>query len=108
MFFDKDERMKEKDIEVLLVCSVRYAIGRRTYIVGEVCDIVRSQKHLSEKCLNNIIKTIERAKAEEKILYIHKPHKTLLKPLGDDCDKQDWLDLLEWCKNELAKRVTYL
>jgi len=96
--------MKEKDIEILLVCSVRYALGRRTYIVGAVCDIVRSQKHLSEKCLNNIIETIERAKAEEKMLYIHKPHMSPHKLLGDDCDKQNWLDLLKWCKNELIKR----
>jgi len=87
--------MKQIDIEVLLVCSVRYALGRQSYVVASVCDIVRSQKKLSSLCLDNIIKDIERAREEE--------GQGIDKPLGNDCDKQNWLDLLEWCKNKLKE-----
>ena len=33
--------MTNEDLSTLLLCSVRYALGRRSYIVGDVCRIVR-------------------------------------------------------------------
>ena len=73
------------------MCSVRYALGRQTYLIGSLCDIIRSQKHLSDKCLNGIIKDIERAINDKK-------------SLGGDCDKKNWLNLLKWCKDKLGKQ----
>lgn len=33
--------LSTSDLGVLAICSVRYALGRMTYVVGEVCEIVR-------------------------------------------------------------------
>lgn len=37
-------KLTPTDIGTLLVSAVRYALGRRTYIVGLTCDIVRRAK----------------------------------------------------------------
>lgn len=45
--------------EDILVCAVRYALGRHTYIVKEVTDTVyQNAKNLSKKTICNICKDI--------------------------------------------------
>lgn len=73
------------DHELVLLCAVRYALGRRTYIVGLVCDFITSQIHtLSQACLNSLIKDI---KDQERFGY------------GDECDEARWMQLLELAEN---------
>lgn len=46
--------------EEMIVCAVRYALGRRTYIVGDVIKYVMMKKDsLSEYCKNIMIHDIE-------------------------------------------------
>ena len=70
-----------EDISAMLVGAVRYALGRRTYIVDWTCEFIRNNTHLLlEKDKKVIIRDI---KQQENYGY------------GDECDKECWLKLLE-------------
>ena len=72
----------------LLVCSVRYSLGRRSYIVGEVCGMVRQyRKHLREGETSVIARDIQ----EELERVARQPGATL----GMAMDHQEWEKLLE-------------
>ena len=79
------------DISMVLVSAERYALGRRTYIVGWTCEIIKKNMHLlSGKDKAVMIRDIETA-----IYY------------GDECDKQQWMILLETLRKEIKNvRVT--
>lgn len=78
--------------EEILVCAVRYALGRMTYIVSDVCRYVKSKKDsLSEHCRSIIIRDIE-----ERIEWFHSLDRTC----GMECDEKEWLQLLEVLKGE--------
>ena len=78
--------------EEIIVCAVRYALGRQSYIVGDVCKYV-TIKHdcMSDHCKNVIIKDIE-----ESIEWYHSTGHTC----GMECDEKDWLKLLDVLKGE--------
>lgn len=74
-----------EDISMILVSAERYALGRMTYIVGWTCEIIRKNMHLlSEKDKKVMIRDIEQA-------YSY----------GDECDKQEWMLLLEKLRKEI-------
>lgn len=78
--------------ELIIICSVRYALGRMSYVVGEVCSHVATKQHeLSKECINVIIRDIE-----EELQRYHDVGKTL----GMECDEQNWLWLLENLKGD--------
>ena len=75
------------DYEQILVSALRYALGRRTYIVGfTVGYIIAELPKLSEYCKNIMIRDIEE---QECFGY------------GDEGDKQDWMRLLRMLKEEV-------
>lgn len=72
--------------EQILICAVRYALGRRSYIVNVVTQYVTfKRKTLSKECINIIIRDIE-----EELKRYHDAGQIL----GDDCDERDWVELL--------------
>lgn len=74
-----------EDISMILVSAERYALGRRTYIVQWTCEIIKKNMQLlSGKDKAVIIRDIETA-----ISY------------GDECDKQEWMILLEMLRKEI-------
>ena len=74
------------DISAMLVCAVRYALGRRTYIVSWTCEFIKNNTHLLlEKDKKVITRDIEQQKN-----YGY----------GDKCDEECWLALLNYLKNE--------
>ena len=74
------------DYEQMLISAMRYALGRRTYIVDLTCRYIeRHMPILSDRCKDIMIKDIEE---QESLGY------------GDECDKKDWMRLLEVLKNE--------
>lgn len=76
------------DYEHMIVSAMRYAIGRRTYIVKLTVNyIIAELPELSDYCKDIMIKDIESA-----ISY------------GDDCDKQNWMKLLKELKDEMKGR----
>ena len=86
------------DDEQILICAVRYALGRMSYIVGVVCNYVYYKRNtLSKECINIIIRDIR-----EELERYHKAGQLL----GMDCDERTWMNLLEVLKkgNEDAER----
>ena len=72
------------DYEHMLISALRYALGRRTYIVELTCKYIERQLPiLSDRCKDLMIKDIE-----SKSNY------------GDECDKEDWMRLLKRLKAE--------
>ena len=72
---------KLDDISAMLVCAVRYSLGRRTYIVSWTCEFIRNNLHLLiDKDKQVMIRDI---KGQEKYGY------------GDECDKSCWIGLLK-------------
>jgi len=41
---DTTQTIDTNELWALLLCSVRYAMGRQSYVVGEVCDLVRKHR----------------------------------------------------------------
>jgi hypothetical protein len=78
--------------EEMIVCAVRYALGRRTYIVGDVIKYVTMKKDdLSAYCKNIIIRDIKE--------YID-TYKRLNLTEGFGIDEKGWLELVEVLKGE--------
>ena len=78
------------DDEHVLICAVRYAMGRRTYIVSIVCNYVKSKiPELSDHCIDLLIRDIE--EEIKRCCWIRRS-------LGDECDEIEWYNLLETLK----------
>ena len=82
-----------KDFETILLCAVRYAIGRRTYIPSRVIDYITPLlPYLSEDVLKLIANEIIE-------------HYTYEGGLGDEkIDKPYWLDFLRKIRLEMGGR----
>jgi hypothetical protein len=86
-----------KPEETILICAVRYALGRMTYVVDEVCQYVATKPpELSKNCINIIIRDIE-----EKMEWHHKSGYML----GMECDEKTWRWLLERLKGSAKWQV---
>lgn len=73
------------DFEHMLISAVRYALGRRTYIVEVTCNYVACQiPNMSDECKKIMIHDIEHPIAG----------------YGDECDKEDWMALLKKLKGD--------
>lgn len=78
------------DNEHILICAVRYALGRMSYIVGIVAEYVANNRNeLSENCIAIIIRDIE-----EEIEMCHR----LGKYCGMEFDERTWINLLQVLK----------
>lgn len=80
--------MKPDDIDTLLFCSMRYAYGRFTYIVADVCRIVREQyAHCSDSDQLNLLRDLdtELRRAESR-----------KETLGGDDNHARWVALRDW------------
>lgn len=77
------------DYETILISAVRYALGRRTYVVGITTDYVARQlPKLSDSCIKIITDDI----------------KNPLGGYGDPWDEREWMCLLEQLEEEEGKR----
>lgn len=71
------------DYEHMLISAVRYALGRRTYVVDITVNYIISElPKLSERCKQIMIHDIEHP----------------FGGYGDECDRRDWMRLLEELK----------
>ena len=78
--------VRTDDIFLLLISSVRYAMGRQTYIVKETCNMVRRyRKHLREQDAMIIVRDVQR-----EIDMVEGMNKTL----GADFDHKEWQKLV--------------
>lgn len=73
------------DLFLLIVSSVRYALRRRTYIVGSTIDFVnRYYKYLTKEELSVITRDIDVVLSE---------HNSGHRLIGDECDYKQWDNL---------------
>ena len=74
--------MPVTDYELILISALRYALGRRTYIVSITTHYIEKEiPTLSEQCKAVMIQDIEKARS-----------------YGDKIDKKEWMKLLEKLK----------
>ena len=79
------------DHEQIMVSALRYALGRRTYIVGDTCRYIRKYiDGMTQHCKNVMIDDIKRQKPFG---------------YGDGCDEDDWMSLLEELEEEKNESV---
>lgn len=74
------------EYEHMLISAVRYALGRRTYIVGLTVNyVIKELPRLSDSCKKIMLDDITE---QERFGY------------GDACDKRDWMRLLDALRGE--------
>lgn len=73
------------DLSAMLLSAERYALGRRTYIVQWTCEFIANNLHLiTKKDKQVMIRDIK-----------WQGERDFDNPYGDECDKQEWLKLLQ-------------
>jgi hypothetical protein len=74
----------------ILICAFRYALGRRTYVVGSVVqEIHRVWNSLSEGDRELIVREILE-------------HRERFGNLGHECDERDWMSVVDIHKAETS------
>ena len=74
--------MEYEDLALCLISAVRYALGRRTFIVSATCRTVKKYAHLLDaRDVGVMMRDIIR---QEQLGY------------GDHCDREEWLALLDF------------
>lgn len=95
--------LSHDDTDTLVVCSVRYALGRATYIVYDVCKIVRK----TWSSLKQTTKTVVLKDIEDALKRV--PEGEFL---GHSCDHEQWSELKDWIcvqeKTNTMKKGTVL
>ena len=95
----KTSARDDAEIGAIVICAVRYALGRESYIPGLVCDfIMRHPEILTESDRQVIIRDIE--EADEIRTYTTDNGRTItVDRLGNTkIDRPGWLKLKEWLK----------
>lgn len=78
-----------RDLKDIVCCSLRYALGRKTYITSLVSDyIIDHPELIDERVKDVMLKDIEEYLDCRNIYY-----------KDDECDYQSWLRLKEWLEN---------
>lgn len=75
-----------EDIELIILGAFRYAMGRRSYIVSTTANFIMNNIDLIPKGFRKLM--IDEITMGE--------HEEFDYRLGDDCDKQQWLELREF------------
>lgn len=84
----KKTKVRDWHFGMICICAIRYALGRRTYIVGVVCDYIRAKfDDIETSDLLVMIRDIKEAS-----------------DLGDDCDEADWTKLRDAMEQEVEER----
>lgn len=82
-----------RQLETMLLCAVRYGLGRCSYIVSDICEYVSELiPNLSEWALENLKRDISE---EINSLYSKEWY---------DCDLQQWNKLLDLVENEMKRK----
>ena len=79
-------KLDSDDLNDLIVCAFRYALGRRTYIVHTISEIIKSNfSALDSRTIEVMLQDIERQHEYEKV--------GIDKAFGDDCDRERWMEV---------------
>jgi len=87
------KKINSIEFELLVNCAVRYALGRRTYVVSEICNfLIERKKDLSINCIKTILSDIKNQ---------------IDLSLGDRCDEKEWMNLLNTLGNFLIEKEAF-
>jgi len=96
-------KVKEKTVavddhyELMLISAVRYALGRRTYIVAETARYVSGKLWMvKDATLMVMLRDID-----ERIAW---SDRSGMSGLGDECDRAEWMLLRKAIIDEIGKR----
>ena len=90
----------KKDLATLVLCSIRYSLGRCTYMPSLVQRIVRKNiKSIDNDDIQLFIRDINEADRTCTNSYGKKYNL-----LGDQCDVDDWRRFVDDLRKELEKR----
>jgi hypothetical protein len=79
--------VERNHLDTLVIAAVRYALGRRSYIVAETCDLVRAYvKQSSGDVVQVIAKDIQMDLQRAEAIGT---------TVGDPCDDKEWRKLLK-------------
>ena len=78
----------DENLQTILICAVRYSLGRATYMPGLVTSWIMEhcERKLSRNTKAVMISDIDEARRRD--------------ALGMDCDKRTWLRFYAWLKGE--------
>lgn len=79
-----------RDLKDIVCCSLRYALGRRTYITSLVANYIMEHKEL----IDNRVKTIMLKDLDDYFENRNDYYK------DDECDYQSWLKLKKWLEGK--------
>lgn len=83
----------DNHFQAILICAVRYSIGRRTYMPDLVTRYI---KPLLPFLSDNTLAVMRRD--------VEEPETSAFGSYGDDCDKQTWMRFLGEIKKEQERR----
>lgn len=84
---------QDAETGAIVLCAVRYCLGRQTYMPGLVTDWVR--RHWGELPVKD--RALILRDVEEAVEW----HKSDRLSLGHDCDVQTWTSFLAWMKAQI-------
>jgi hypothetical protein len=88
----RDLHLSNLDWDIILFCAFRYALGRRTYVVGTVINAIISEwDHMPDVTRQKFISEIKDAISKDQA--------------GDKWDAEDWTRILKLDLNYNPNRV---
>lgn len=89
MTFDPSVRtlVPHRDLWLFVICTVRYSMGRTSYVVSEACGMVRRYRKK--------LKPEQVKKIADEVAYELTMQEKLGATLGHDIDHREWKKLVE-------------
>ena len=83
---DKESKIDNSDLRLLMIAAFRYSLGRRTYMPSFVADLIMKNYHVfNEKDLERFIEEVNKKR-----------------DLGESCDIETWGELVYFCENKVT------
>lgn len=75
-----------RDLKYIVICALRYALGRRTYVTLEVAEFIMNNSDLIDDRVRQVMKEDLEEYFDCRGIYYK----------DDECDYQSWCKLYEW------------
>lgn len=75
------------ELKDIVICALRYSLGRRTYITRATADFIKDNPKLIDKRVKNVMLNDLKQYFDERKQWEIK---------DDSCDYETWLDLKQW------------
>lgn len=76
----------ENDFKDIVICALRYSLGRRTYITQTTADFIKNYPSIIDNRVKQVMLNDLKEYFDGRGILWH----------DDDCDYNTWLDFKEW------------